>query len=294
MNETITTNLERKSILIDEAFQLHEEGFPLPAWVEVSPVEACNRRCVFCPKSDQYNYPNQPLEMQRWLYSRVADELDDLRYQGTVVLSGYGEPMLHKHLPDMVSRFAAAARVELVTDGDMLTTDKAAVLVEAGLSLVLVSLYDGPEQVAHFQRLFAAAGVPADRYVLRERWQGIGQDFGVKLTNRAGVVEAGNQPAVPDCLCYYPAYSMMVDWNGDVMLCAQDWNRRVKAGNLYCQALVKVWDSPTFRKYRVGLALGLAHGRKGLTPCAGCNAAGVLHGARHAEAWRRYYARGAA
>ena len=27
--------------------------------------------------------------------------------------------------------------------------------------------------------------------------------------------------------CYYTHYSMMIDWNGDVYLCTQDWQRKV-------------------------------------------------------------------
>jgi radical SAM protein with 4Fe4S-binding SPASM domain len=287
-NPTITTNLERKAVLIDDSFELLPGGVPLPAWIELSPAEMCNRRCEFCPKADP-QFPNQPLTMPPALYRKIAGDLEDLGYQGAIVLSGYGEPMMSRRIFDMVHHLSQVARVELVTDGDFLTTATAARLLESGVSLILVSMYDGPEQVAHFNQVFAAADVPQQCYVLRERWQDAGQDYGVKLTNRAGTVAAGRQPAVPDCLCYYPAYSMMVDWNGDVLLCCQDWNRQIRAGNLAYQTLLEVWDSPTLRKYR----MALAHGRKGLTPCARCNAAGTLHGAKHAEAWQQYYARGA-
>jgi radical SAM protein with 4Fe4S-binding SPASM domain len=302
-NETIRVNLERKAVLIDDHFQLLPDGTPLPAWIEVSPCEMCNRRCAFCPKADHDRFPNQPLAMPPSLYRKMARELKELDYQGTIVLAGYGEPMLSRSIYDMVDVFSQVARVELVTNGDVLDEDSATRLLSgtrwrscwpkrggaAGIDVVLVSMYDGPGQVDYFNQIFHNVGAPEGTYVLRERWQGADQDFGVKLTNRAGTVTAGNQPTVPDCLCHYPAYSMMVDWNGDVLLCAQDWNRRVKAGNLASQTVLEVWDSPTLRKYRQGLA----HGRKGLTPCSGCNAAGTLHGAKHAEAWQRYYARGA-
>ena len=33
--------------------------------------------------------------------------------------------------------------------------------------------------------------------------------------------------------CYYPSYSVLIDWNGDVFLCSQDWQRRRTMGNIY-------------------------------------------------------------
>lgn len=290
-NPTITDNIERKRRLIDESVQLLPDGMPLFNWVEVSPAEACNRRCEFCPKADRDKYPNQPLIMAPALYQKMAAELKLLDYRGIVILSGYGEPMLSKQIYGMVEAFSPVARVELVTNGDYLTANTAAALYDAGLSMFLVSLYDGPEQVQHFEKVFLAAEVPREYYVLRDRWYDANKDFGVKLTNRAGTVATGHQPPVArDHLCYYPHYAMMVDWAGDVLLCCQDWNRRIKFGNLAHQSMLEVWGGITLRRDRIRLR----DGQRIVQPCNQCNADGTLHGAGHAEAWDRYYARGAA
>jgi radical SAM protein with 4Fe4S-binding SPASM domain len=288
-NQTITTNIERKRRLIDESVQLLPDGMPLFHWVEISPADSCNRQCTFCPRADKRQFPNRALTMHPALYQRMAAELGALNYGGIVILSGYGEPMLSKQIYGMVEAFSPVARVELVTDGDYLTVHTAAKLYAAGLSMFLVSLYDGPEQAQYFERIFLAAEVPRECYVLRDRWYGADKDFGVKLTNRVGMVAAGHQPPVArDHLCYYPHYAMMVDWNGDVMLCCQDWNRRVKFGNLAYQGMVEVWSSPSLRAYRTLLA----RGERASPPCSQCNADGTLHGGGHAEAWERYYSRG--
>jgi radical SAM protein with 4Fe4S-binding SPASM domain len=156
--------------------------------------------------------------------------------------------------------------------------------------MFVVNLYDGPCQVTSYKALFSQAGIPEDQYLLRDRWYSAERDYGVKLTNRAGVVTIGQQPpVVADMLCHYPAYSMTINWNGDCLLCPQDWHREVVLGNLSQQPLLDIWTSAKAREYR----LALAHGRRGLKPCGGCNACGTLHGAGHAEAWTSYYARGA-
>ena len=281
---------EWRKFLSEEPLQLLPDGAPLFNWVEISPTELCNRRCQLCPKSDRARFPSQPLTMHPYLYRKMADELRALDYHGIVILSGYGEPMLAACIYGMAAAFSRVAQVKLVTSGDRLDRDAVVRLLDAGVSMFLVSLYDGPAQVEDFERTFAAARAPAHSYVLRPRWEGPDKNFGVKLTNRAGTVTAGSQPPVmAGHSCYYPHYAMMVDWNGDVLLCCQDWNRRVKFGSLAYDSMVEAWSSPILRRYRMDLRAG----HRQVTPCAQCNADGTLHGARHAEEWERYYAKGA-
>lgn len=288
----VTWSPEWRKFLSDEPMQLLPDGMPLFNWLEISPTELCNRRCEVCPRRDPLGFPSQPLTMDPKLYRKMADELGDLNYRGIVVLSGYGEPLLSRHIYDMAATFSRVAhQVKLVTSGDRLNVDSIAKLLDAGITMFLVSLYDGPAQVDDFHRMFSAAHVPEYGYVLRPRWDGPDRNFGVKLTNRAGMVQSGNQPPVNvDHLCYYPHYAMTLDWNGDVLLCCQDWNRRVKAGNVASQTLLEVWGSRVLDRYRRRLATG----QRDLAPCCNCNADGTLHGAGHREAWERYYARGAA
>ena len=49
--ETIKKNLERRSRSVDIA-ELYKE-VPKPTWVELSLIDACNRKCTFCPKADE-------------------------------------------------------------------------------------------------------------------------------------------------------------------------------------------------------------------------------------------------
>ena len=289
MTSSTLRNLKRKEDLIDYTVHLHPDGYPLPAWIELSPTDLCNRKCVFCPKSDPA-LPNRPLHMSPSLYPHIARYLAWIGYRGTVVLAGYGEPLLSPYILDMVYIFAKVCRVELVTSGDRLDQDTIRNLHAVGLAMFVVNMYDGPQQETIFADRFRRAGVPEDRYLLRDRWHGADQDYGVKLTNRAGVVTIGNQPpVVRDMTCYYPAYSMMVDWDGRVRVCAQDWRRATEVGDLATQSLLEVWNCGTLRTYR----MGLVHGRHNMYPCQDCNACGTLHGAGHAEAWASYYARGA-
>jgi radical SAM protein with 4Fe4S-binding SPASM domain len=145
-----------------------------------------------------------------------------------------------------------------------------------------VSMYDGPHQIPHFDEMFRAAGIKPKDYILRDRWHNAASDFGLKLTNRAGTIDAGYQRVVDtNNLCFYPAYSMAVDWNGDVLLCVQDWNKRLRFGNLNGQSLFETWQAKALHKRRLKL---MQIGRDN-EPCSNCNADGCFHGRDHVTKW---------
>lgn len=281
LNEATKQNLRRKSGYIDTV-QLHNNK-PLFSWIDINITELCNRKCEFCPRIDEAQYPNQQLHMSVTLAEKIGIELQALDYKGVVVFSGYSEPMMCPHFVDIVSAFPDSIRLELVTNGDFLKVKNIQALHKAGLNFFVVSMYDGPEQIEKFKRLFTEAGLSEDSYVLRDRWHTETDSFGLKLTNRAGTINAGDQPEViPHHPCFYTAYSLTIDWNGDVMLCMQDWNKKMKFGNVAQQTLIEVWNSKGLDNYR----RKLLNGSRTCSPCHKCNTDGTLHGHNHSIIWK--------
>ena len=285
---TIVKNLHRVDKLVDDSVQITASGAPLFKWLEISPIDVCNRKCNFCPKSDPQIAPDQhQAVMPPILFNKIAEELEELEYEGTVMLAGYGEPLLSKHIIDMVNAFSKVCNTEITTNGDPLTPKKISKLLEAGVSKIVVSLYDGPSQIEEMENLFRSAGATGDHYILRDRWYDEKSDFGLKLTNRGGTISLGDSRPTNAKQCFYPSYMMMVDWNGDVFLCTQDWNRRVRCGNLNYEHIESVWNSRVFKNYRQSLCSG----NRSASPCIGCNADGTKHGKLHAAAWDAFYNR---
>jgi radical SAM protein with 4Fe4S-binding SPASM domain len=286
LTEATAKNLVRKAAYADH-LQLLSDGTPLFSWLDLSITELCNRShghpraCTFCPRIDPGFYPNQHLHMSLELAERMAAELHALEYAGAVVLCGFGEPLLHPRLTEFIAPFKGL-RVEIVTNGDRLTPATISDLYAAGASYLAVSCYDGPHQLDKFRAMFDEAGRTENDYILRDRWYDCGEDFGLKLTNRAGTVVAGFQkPVDVHAKCFYPSYSMAVDWNGDVLLCVQDWNKRLRFGSLATSTLVDCWKASALHKRR----LRLIRGDRSAVPCNSCNAEGVCHGAAHAKVW---------
>lgn len=276
-------NLKRVDQIVETSFRTCKCcGNPLPSWVELSLSDFCTRRCVFCPKGNDLVAPNQKLFMPIGLLEKISSELESLEFSGTVTFCGYGEPLASPYLIDAIKLFTSVSRLEVTTNGDLLTEKKVEQIFNAGAHFILVSLYQGPEQVDHFKNIFKNVGIKEEQYCLRDRWYDVNSDFGVVLTNRAGTVNVGKQEEVKhDSQCFYPHYSMTVDWNGDVFLCPQDWHRRIKCGNISCNTIHDVWMGHVFKKYRQMLF----EGKRSSSPCDTCNCKGIRHGKTHAQKW---------
>ncbi len=285
INKQIKINIERRTVIVDDQL-VYFKDVPIPSWIELSLIDSCNRKCVFCPKSDSSVAPDTHQKMTMKLINKLTEELKRINYKGSTVLCGYGEPMLHKDIYSICRKLAEASFVEIITNGDTLTKETIRKLYDSNVNKLLISLYDGPEQVSKFTTMADAAQVPKDFVILRNRWFDEKKDYGLKLTNRAGTIKVGKQDSVETFShCFYPSYSVLIDWNGDVFLCSQDWQRRRTMGNIMLENLFEIWTGKVISKYRKDLL----NGKRCNSPCTECNAEGTVLGHKHADAWRKIY-----
>ena len=285
LHRTIEQNLERRTVIVDDKLVKHK-SIPLPSWIELSIIDVCNRSCVFCPKSDPKIAPDTYQKMSSILASKISTELKEIGYNGSVTLCGYGEPMLHKEIYSIIKILAESSFVEIVTNGDTLKPQSIIDLYNSNANKLLISLYDGPEQIKKFKDIIKESGVPDEFVMLRDRWYDANEDYGLKLTNRSGTINVGQQEELNKyTFCNYPAYSLMIDWNGDVFLCPQDWQRRITMGNVMQQHIFDIWTGSAITKYRKNLL----QGKRCDSPCKECNAEGTVLGNNHAKEWKKIF-----
>jgi radical SAM protein with 4Fe4S-binding SPASM domain len=114
-----------------------------PLYVKIKLTWQCNLRCKMCNYWRQEREERLSLELLR----QLAGELVELGC-GKVHLSG-GEPTLRPDLPDIIEAFASRGiRVNLTTNGTLLTRELAATLVDTGVRSISVSV-DSPERRPH-------------------------------------------------------------------------------------------------------------------------------------------------
>ena len=58
--------------------------------------------------------------------------------------------------------------------------------LKSGLDVLLISAYDGPEQIIKFQNMMERIKVDKQKFVIRKRYYGEDKDFGLTISNRAG------------------------------------------------------------------------------------------------------------
>ena len=116
---TIKKNIQRRTVIVDQKVDLHK-GVPIPTWVELSLIDVCNRTCSFCPKSDHSIAPDTFQKMEKPIINKLCKDLKNMGFKGSVVLCGYGEPMLHKDVFNICDQISKVAFVEVVSNGDTL------------------------------------------------------------------------------------------------------------------------------------------------------------------------------
>ena len=70
------------------------------------------------------------------------------------------------------------ARIEIISNGDVLNAKRLKKLYESGLDRIQISLYDGEEQHLEFVKLGKTLKLTSNQYVLRPRYLPEEKDFG--------------------------------------------------------------------------------------------------------------------
>jgi hypothetical protein len=276
-------------------------GIPVFSIVEISVVAACNRRCSFCPVSDDY-YKKVGLSgvMKQSLYEKILQDLKSIDYSGMILFSGESEPLLHKRLDRLISRtkqMLPNTQIEVNSNGDLLTTTKLKSLFSAGLDTLSISMYDGPQQIVEFSRLRDEADLQPSQVLLRRRYFEDG-NYGINMTNRGGLVDSDAFRVAPNSEstkakltfpisqeCYYPFYMLTVDVGANVTICSHDWAKRYVVGNFARDHIFKIWTDTRFDTAR----RNLAKCDRSLPSCRECNAIGDLIGKDSFIKWVKYY-----
>ena len=280
----------KKNIVTKTLNEFKVNTGPLPAIIEISESGMCNRKCSFCPRSDpDYNHVNEFISFL--LIEKLAIELNQLNFKNRIIFSGFVEPLLDKKLNEkikLLKDYLPKSKIEINTNGDVLNKKRLIKLFENGLDVLLISVYDSKEDADKFEKLCIESGLNQNQFVIRHRYYSEEKDFGITLSNRAGMmnnadfsIESLNEPLTSPC--YYPSYTFFLDYQGDVLMCPHDWGKKLILGNLNEKSFSEIWYS----KKAIMIRKKLNSGNRKMKPCDVCDVKGTYIGKEYAEAWEK-------
>ncbi|MCX6554744.1 MAG: SPASM domain-containing protein [Candidatus Aminicenantes bacterium] len=227
-------------------------------------MRACTRRCPFCAFGQKRPHPQLGQVMPMALLQKIAAELRQLSFRGRISPYCINEPLLDERIVDIVRLFRSAcphAFISITSNGDLLNDRLHAELEKAGLDRLALSIYDD-QVLVRLKNL-----ISRPRIAIIDMRPGHG-----KLENRGGSIHGeGNRfhlkpGSVAHLPCRRPGNMIVVQPNGQVVLCCSDMYGEQVLGDAQRQSLVEIWQSERF----VQIRQQLEHHRQGLLLCESC------------------------
>lgn len=290
-NRFIDPSTKRKDTIVKEKLQLFD-NIPVFSIIEFNIYGNCNRECVFCPVSDANLYERKQEGISLQLFNKILDDLIEINYEGKILFSAFSEPLLHKQLNLLIMNAKTKlpnSRIEIVSNGDLITPKKLKSMFDAGLDSISISMYDGKHQIQDFNLMMEKCQLNDSQVILRRRYFENG-NYGITISNRSGLINSNKfrDKKEKDILdlplknkCYYPFYMILVDYTGDVLLCPHDWSRKLSFGNLKEKNLWDIWKSKVLNNLRIKLSTN----NRNFNPCNKCDVLGTVIGEESFQRW---------
>lgn len=122
---------------------------PLSMYIE--PTRVCNFKCFYCMHStrgekggilDQMGFGIAHMDME--LFRKIVTDLMEFPIKPKrICFSGLGEPLANPRLPEMIKLLRDAGyqeRIDVITNGSLLTHEMSDRLIEAGISRIQISI----------------------------------------------------------------------------------------------------------------------------------------------------------
>ena len=251
--------------------------------VQINPTELCNRTCSFCPRHDKKIYKNQNKHISIETIKNLCNGLKELNFNNRIGFVGFGEPLLCKNIIDSIKTvkdlIPDVKYLEVNTNGDKLTTDVIKKLFDAGCSHISISMYDS-DKSEYFLSL--KKDIPIEM-ILRHHYNH-NVNYNLNIVNRSDLLK-GSKNIFNNNPCYLPFYKMLVDWNGDLLLCDNNWKKDVVFGNVNKDNLKEIWYGDKINNYRNTLLKN-----RNIKPCMNCSVNGIFEdrGKESVKLYKRY------
>ena len=249
--------------------------------VEINPTELCTRTCSFCPRHDKTIYKNQNKHIDIKTIENLCNGLKEMNFNNRIGFVGFGEPLLCKNLIPAITKVKELIPdikwLEVNTNGDKLTFNMMEKLYTAGISHLAISMYD-EDKTDYFTKMKKDLNI---KLIFRHHYD-YRNNYNLKIVNRSDILKGDNK-VHNNNPCYLPFYKMFIDWNGDILLCDNNWKKDVNFGNVNKDNLKSIWLGDRMNDYRK-----ILKEKRDILPCKNCNISGTLRGEESVKIFEKY------
>jgi radical SAM protein with 4Fe4S-binding SPASM domain len=274
---------------LPKEFKIKEGAEEFPLMVVLSVIYICNSKCPGCPYTNsdiRKTYKDAPF-ISPEIFKKVADECG--KYDAYIRLSGGGEPLLHPQMVELIEYAKAkGAKVGLITNGSVMTPDKADRILVRDTDMIEFSVDAGDKKTYSKVRcgLDFDALVENVKYTVKKRnelksaskiiasivnqkalrgkldsavkfWEGIVDKVQVRkyLTWGINKKEESADPtpylsSQEKIPCPWLFERLNIDSRGDVTICGEDISFKEKFANIKDASIKEIWHSDVFNHYR--------------------------------------------
>ncbi|MBF0541171.1 MAG: SPASM domain-containing protein [Nitrospirae bacterium] len=236
--------------------------------IEFETTNYCNRKCVYCPNS---KYDRTALFgnkfMSQEIFDKLVSDLKEMDFKGIISPHLYGEPLTDKRLP----RWTAALKqslphsiIRIVTNADFLDDNIYTELINCGVDIFNISKH-GNTLSQGFLNLYNGLSIKEQkkRFIIIDYYENYNQSQNL-FFNRGGEIPLKKPKRHPSC-CIYVTYPVL-NSNGDVILCCNDYQNSHICGNILERSLTEIWQD----KKNINLRRRIFKGYFDLPICKNC------------------------
>ena len=204
----------------------------------------CNRACSYCPKS-AYDDSDGAVFFNKKNFERIMKQLQVINYGGSILFSGYCEPLMNKN----IKQYLSIARKELpkiklvvYTNGDFL--DKEFMKFFKINNIILIISIHNPNSAENINRIKKIVGNYKNaiiKYDIENHY----------LSTRGNLVNVKKKAS--KIICIRPFCELTIDYKGNVILCNNDFFSKKVFGNLSNNKLMEIWNNKKFKETRKNL-----------------------------------------
>jgi len=271
LEERLEKLLREELVRLEEIKAGAEQVTYLPNHIYVEPTNICNLRCATCTPKEIKGKPGK-LSLDMW--KDIVNYLYEEGAAPTITLIGRGEPLIHPQIDEIVS----AAKEKglacyIITNGTLLSREKAQRLLEAGLARIQFSLHATTpgtyekmtgkplyaqvvQNIKEFIRLNDSMGNPCHVSVfstvssINEHEMDEFKEMWEKKVDRVHMHRMfklhGDSKMAQECsaavqddkskACTIPWWFFTIRWDGAIVPCALDHASRIVIENIYDRA----------------------------------------------------------